>query len=85
MLSKYRSNLMLILKDGGCLLISLKNSAFELEMLTPVFPHLFVLIAAAAGAGKSEAALIQAAIGSYFYAGFAAQRNFAEVTVKVEA
>ena len=37
----------------------LENAAFGLEMLTPAFPHLFVLIGAAAGAGRSAAALIQ--------------------------
>lgn len=37
----------------------LENAAFGLEMLTPAFPHLFVIIGAAAGAGRSAAALIQ--------------------------
>lgn len=63
----------------------LENSAFGLEMLTPAFPHLFVPIGAAAGAGRSAAALIQAATRSCFFAGFAAQRNFAEVIAKGEA
>ncbi|KAK6915802.1 Root UVB sensitive family [Dillenia turbinata] len=115
----------------------LENAAFGMEMLTPAFPHLFVLIGAAAGAGRSAAALIQApvtyqihfslldmahthfhetgeptplhrsmtwcfcphglwlcsnascldqaATRSCFYAGFAAQRNFAEVIAKGEA
>jgi hypothetical protein len=31
-----------------------------LEILTPVFPHLFVPVGAAAGAGRSAASLIQA-------------------------
>ncbi|XP_044467266.1 protein root UVB sensitive 1, chloroplastic isoform X3 [Mangifera indica] len=63
----------------------LENAAFGLEMLTPAFPHYFVIIGAAAGAGRSAAALIQAATRSCFYAGFAAQRNFAEVIAKGEA
>ncbi|OMO89326.1 hypothetical protein CCACVL1_07912, partial [Corchorus capsularis] len=63
----------------------LENAAFGLEMLTPAFPQLFVPIGAAAGAGRSAAALIQAATRSCFYAGFAAQRNFAEVIAKGEA
>lgn len=37
----------------------LENTAYGLELLTPAFPHLFVLIGAAAGAGRSAAALIQ--------------------------
>ncbi|PWA47524.1 hypothetical protein CTI12_AA496810 [Artemisia annua] len=56
-----------------------------LEIVTPAFPHLFVPIGAAVGAGLSAAALIQAATRSCFYAGFAAQRNFAEVIAKGEA
>ncbi|XP_058199512.1 protein root UVB sensitive 1, chloroplastic-like isoform X3 [Rhododendron vialii] len=56
-----------------------------MEILTPAFPHLFVPIGAAAGAGCSAAALIQAATRSCFFVGFAAQRNFAEVIAKGEA
>uniref|UniRef100_A0A0A9D499 Protein root UVB sensitive/RUS domain-containing protein n=1 Tax=Arundo donax TaxID=35708 RepID=A0A0A9D499_ARUDO len=63
----------------------LENTAYGLEIFTPVFPHLFVPIGAAAGAGRSAAALIQAATRSCFYAGFAVQRNFAEVIAKGEA
>lgn len=63
----------------------LENAAFGMEILTPAFPHLFVPIGAFAGAGRSAAALIQAATRSCFYAGFAAQRNFAEVIAKGEA
>ncbi|KAK1430796.1 hypothetical protein QVD17_13813 [Tagetes erecta] len=63
----------------------LENAAFGMEILTPAFPHLFVPIGAVAGAGRSAAALIQAATRSCFYAGFAAQRNFAEVIAKGEA
>lgn len=37
----------------------LENAAFGLEMLTPAFPHHFIFIGAAAGAGRSAAALIQ--------------------------
>ena len=57
----------------------LENAAFGMEIVTPAFPHLFVPIGAAAGAGRSAAALIQAATKSCFYAGFAAHNNFAEV------
>ncbi|XP_076891733.1 protein root UVB sensitive 1, chloroplastic-like [Bidens hawaiensis] len=63
----------------------LENAAFGMEILTPAFPHLFVPIGAAAGAGRSAASLIQAATRSCFFAGFAAQRNFAEVIAKGEA
>ncbi|KAK9077769.1 hypothetical protein SSX86_006107 [Deinandra increscens subsp. villosa] len=63
----------------------MENAAFGMEILTPAFPHLFVPIGAAAGAGRSAATLIQAATRSCFYAGFAAQRNFAEVIAKGEA
>ncbi|GKB79125.1 kinase-like domain, phloem protein 2-like protein [Tanacetum coccineum] len=63
----------------------LENAAFGMEIVTPAFPHLFFPIGAAAGAGRSAAALIQAATRSCFYAGFAAQRNFAEVIAKGEA
>ncbi|GJT06706.1 kinase-like domain, phloem protein 2-like protein [Tanacetum coccineum] len=35
------------------------TDAFGIEMVTPAFPHLFVPIVAAAGAGRSAAALIQ--------------------------
>ncbi|XP_058199511.1 protein root UVB sensitive 1, chloroplastic-like isoform X2 [Rhododendron vialii] len=63
----------------------LENATFRMEILTPAFPHLFVPIGAAAGAGCSAAALIQAATRSCFFVGFAAQRNFAEVIAKGEA
>ncbi|CAN4076102.1 unnamed protein product [Withania somnifera] len=63
----------------------LENAACGLEILTPAFPHLFVPIGAIAGAGRSAASLIQAATRSCFCAGFAAQRNFAEVIAKGEA
>ncbi|KAF6141808.1 hypothetical protein GIB67_031875 [Kingdonia uniflora] len=63
----------------------LENAAFGLEILTPAFPQHFVLIGAVAGAGRSAGALIQAATRSCFFAGFAAQRNFAEVIAKGEA
>ncbi|MCO5551325.1 hypothetical protein L7F22_004826 [Adiantum nelumboides] len=63
----------------------LENASYALELLTPIYPHLFVFLGAAAGAGKSAAGLIQAATRSCFYAGFAAQRNFAEVIAKGEA
>lgn len=63
----------------------LENAAFGLEIMTPAFPQYFVLIGAAAGAGRSAATLIQAATRSCFYAGFAVQRNSAEVIAKGEA
>ncbi|XWS49350.1 hypothetical protein CRYUN_Cryun13aG0156300 [Craigia yunnanensis] len=85
MLSKYGRHFDVNPKGWRLFADLLENSAFGLEMLTPAFPHLFVLIGAAAGAGRSAAALIQAATRSCFYAGFAAQRNFAEVIAKGEA
>ncbi|KAG0483106.1 hypothetical protein HPP92_011190 [Vanilla planifolia] len=63
----------------------LENAAYGIEILTPAFPQFFVLIGATAGAVRSAAYLIQAATRSCFYAGFAIQRNFAEVTAKGEA
>lgn len=63
----------------------LENASYALELLTPIYPHLFLYLGAGAGAGKSAAGLIQAATRSCFYAGFAAQRNFAEVIAKGEA
>ncbi|KAJ3681843.1 hypothetical protein LUZ60_014416 [Juncus effusus] len=62
----------------------LENVAYGMEIITPIFPQYFVFIDAVAGAGRSAAALIQAATRS-FYAGFAAERNFAEVIAKGEA
>ncbi|XP_073101671.1 protein root UVB sensitive 1, chloroplastic isoform X2 [Elaeis guineensis] len=63
----------------------LENAAYGMEILTPAFPQFFVLIGATAGAGRSASALIQAATRSCFNAGFAVQRNFAEVIAKGEA
>lgn len=63
----------------------IENASCALELLTPSYPHLFVYLGAAAGAGRSASGLIQAATRSCFYAGFAAQRNFAEVIAKGEA
>ncbi|KAL6207645.1 hypothetical protein ACLB2K_018601 [Fragaria x ananassa] len=76
-----------VLKDGIGYLSKIMLSKYgrHFDMLTPVFPNHFLLIGAAAGAGRSAAALIQAATRSCFYAGFAAQRNFAEVIAKGEA
>ncbi|KAL5807613.1 hypothetical protein ACOSQ4_030346 [Xanthoceras sorbifolium] len=85
MLSKYGRHFDVNPKGWRLFADLLENAAFGLEMLTPAFPHLFVIIGAAAGAGRSAAALIQAATRSCFYAGFAAQRNFAEVIAKGEA
>ncbi|KAI9153072.1 hypothetical protein LWI28_005463 [Acer negundo] len=85
MLSKYGRHFDVHPKGWRLFADLMENAAFGLEMLTPAFPHLFVFIGAAAGAGRSAAALIQAATRSCFYAGFAAQRNFAEVIAKGEA
>ncbi|KAF5725796.1 protein root UVB sensitive 1 chloroplastic-like [Tripterygium wilfordii] len=85
MLSKYGRHFDVDPKGWRLFADLLENAAFGLEMLTPAFPHLFVPIGAAAGAGRSAATLIQAATRSCFYAGFAAQRNFAEVIAKGEA
>ncbi|XP_059442768.1 protein root UVB sensitive 1, chloroplastic-like [Corylus avellana] len=85
MLSKYGRHFDVHPKGWRLFADLLENTAFGLEMLTPSFPHLFVFIGATAGAGRSAAALIQASTRSCFYAGFAAQRNFAEVIAKGEA
>ncbi|ONI32183.1 hypothetical protein PRUPE_1G352800 [Prunus persica] len=85
MLSKYGRHFDVNPKGWRLFADLLENAAFGMEILTPAFPHLFLLIGAAAGAGRSAAALIQAATRSCFYAGFAAQRNFAEVIAKGEA
>ncbi|KAF4366331.1 protein root UVB sensitive 1, chloroplastic [Cannabis sativa] len=85
MLSKYGRHFDVNPKGWRLFADFMENAAFGLEMFTPAFPHLFVAIGAAAGAGRSAAALIQAATRSCFYAGFAAQRNFAEVIAKGEA
>lgn len=85
MLSKYGRHFDVHPKGWRLFADLLENAAFGLEMLTPAFPHLFVPIGAIAGAGRSAAALIQAATRSCFYAGFAAERNFAEVIAKGEA
>ncbi|XP_048332142.1 protein root UVB sensitive 1, chloroplastic isoform X2 [Ziziphus jujuba] len=85
MLSKYGRHFDVNPKGWRLFADMLENAAFGMEMLTPAFPHLFVMIGAVAGAGRSAAALIQAATRSCFYAGFAAQRNFAEVIAKGEA
>ncbi|KAK9102803.1 hypothetical protein Sjap_020057 [Stephania japonica] len=85
MLSKYGRHFDVNPKGWRLFADLLENAAFGMEILTPAFPHLFVVIGAAAGAGRSAAALIQAATRSCFYAGFAAQRNFAEVIAKGEA
>lgn len=41
----------------------IENMSYGLELLTPTFPHLFVYLAAAAGAGRSAAGLIQVYTG----------------------
>lgn len=85
MLSKYGRHFDVNPKGWRLCADLLENTAIGLEILTPAFPHLFVFIGAAAGAGRSAASLIQAATRSCFYAGFAARRNFAEVIAKGEA
>ncbi|RID58539.1 hypothetical protein BRARA_F01832 [Brassica rapa] len=85
MLSKYGRHFDVHPKGWRLFADLLENAAFGMEMLTPLFPHFFVMIGAAAGAGRSAAALIQAATKSCFNAGFASQRNFAEVIAKGEA
>uniref|UniRef100_A0A2P2II66 Protein root UVB sensitive 1ic-like n=1 Tax=Rhizophora mucronata TaxID=61149 RepID=A0A2P2II66_RHIMU len=85
MLSKYGRHFDVHPKGWRLFADLLENAAFGLEMLTPAFPHLFVFIGTIAGFGRSAATLIQAATRSCFYAGFAVQRNFAEVIAKGEA
>ncbi|GER57624.1 hypothetical protein STAS_35444 [Striga asiatica] len=85
MLSKYGRHFDVNPKGWRLFADFLENAAFGMEIMTPAFPHLFVPIGAIAGAGRSAAALIQAATRSCFYAGFAARRNFAEVIAKGEA
>ncbi|MQL98013.1 hypothetical protein Taro_030728 [Colocasia esculenta] len=85
MLSKYGRHFDVNPKGWRLFADLLENAAYGMEILTPAFPHLFVMIGAAAGASRSASALIQAATRSCFYAGFAAQRNFAEVIAKGEA
>ncbi|CAH2065273.1 unnamed protein product [Thlaspi arvense] len=85
MLSKYGRHFDVHPKGWRLFADLLENTAFGLEMLTPLFPQFFVMIGATAGAGRSAAALIQAATKSCFNAGFASQRNFAEVIAKGEA
>lgn len=53
----------------------LENTAYGLEILTPVFPHLFVPIGAAAGAGRSAAALIQVRT-VYFWCGLSEYQSY---------
>ncbi|CAA6669488.1 unnamed protein product [Spirodela intermedia] len=74
MLSKYGRHFDVSPKGWRLFADLLENAAYGMEILTPAFPHLFVLIGAAAGAGRSAAALIQ----KLFLRGFAAERNFAE-------
>ncbi|KAF3781058.1 root UVB sensitive 1 protein [Nymphaea thermarum] len=85
MLSKYGRHFDVHPKGWRLFADLLENVAYGLELLTPAFPQFFVLIGAAAGAGRSASSMIQAATRSCFYAGFAAQRNFAEVIAKGEA
>ncbi|KAJ7522054.1 hypothetical protein O6H91_19G081400 [Diphasiastrum complanatum] len=84
-LSKYGRHFDVHPKGWRLLSDILENVSNGLELLTPMFPHLFVFLGASAGAVRSAAGLIQAATRSCFYAGFAAQQNFAEVIAKGEA
>ncbi|PQM36707.1 protein root UVB sensitive 1 chloroplastic isoform X1 [Prunus yedoensis var. nudiflora] len=59
MLSKYGRHFDVNPKGWRLFADLLENAAFGMEILTPAFPHLFLLIGAAAGAGRSAAALIQ--------------------------
>lgn len=59
MLSKYGRHFDVNPKGWRLFADLLENAAFGLEILTPSFPHLFVLIGAIAGAGRSAATLIQ--------------------------
>ncbi|KAJ0936837.1 putative Root UVB sensitive family [Helianthus annuus] len=70
----------------------MENAAFGMEILTPAFPHLFVPIGCRCWSGAicsytypAYFLCAHAATRSCFYAGFAAQRNFAEVIAKGEA
>lgn len=64
MLSKYGRHFDVNPKGWRLFADLLENAAFGMEMLTPAFPHLFVLIGAVAGAGRSAAALIQVTLPS---------------------
>ena len=59
MLSKYGRHFDVHPKGWRLFADLMENVAFGLERLTPAFPHLFVFIGAAAGAGRSAAALFQ--------------------------
>ncbi|KAL3692472.1 hypothetical protein R1sor_006123 [Riccia sorocarpa] len=85
MLSKYGRHFDVHPKGWRLISDLIENASYGLELLTPAFPHLFVYLAAAAGAGRSAAGLIQAATKSCFNSSFAAQRNFAEIIAKGEA
>lgn len=64
MLSKYGRHFDVNPKGWRLFADLLENAAFGMEILTPVFPQLFVPIGAVAGAGRSAAALIQVGIAS---------------------
>lgn len=59
MLSKYGRHFDVNPKGWRLFADLLENAAFGMEMLTPAFPNFFLLIGAAAGAGRSAASLIQ--------------------------
>lgn len=64
MLSKYGRHFDVHPKGWRLFADLLENAAFGMEMLTPLFPQFFVMIGAAAGAGRSAAALIQVLFSS---------------------
>lgn len=43
----------------------LENISYGLEIITPAFPHLFVPIGAAAGAGRSASSMIQVIVFNF--------------------
>lgn len=68
MLSKYGRHFDVHPKGWRLFADLLENAAFGMEMLTPLFPQFFVMIGAAAGAGRSAAALIQVLLHIHYIA-----------------
>ena len=64
MLAKYGRHFDVQPKGWRLLADLLENGSYALELLTPIYPNLFVYLGAAAGAGKSAAGLIQVSICS---------------------
>lgn len=65
MLSKYGRHFDVHPKGWRVLSDLLENASYGLELLTPVFPHLFVYLGAVAGAGRSAAGMIQVCSQGY--------------------